>query len=101
MLSPTPQCNGEAISRAPCKRFGIFVGACPCSLRVETHSMRAQMQRAAPGGHVPSAVPDNLERAFSGMSQELNVGGDIEHRVIVEGHDRALKPLIRDEFPAS
>ncbi len=40
---------------------------------------------------------DDLPRAFSGMSDELNAGNNIEYRVVVEGRDRPLQPLIRDE----
>jgi len=42
-------------------------------------------RNAVRGLRSPSAVPDDLERAFSGISEELNVGGDIQYRVIVEG----------------
>jgi signal transduction histidine kinase/ligand-binding sensor domain-containing protein len=55
-------------------------------------------RNAVRGLRSPSAVPDDLERAFSGISDELTVGGDIEYRVIVEGRDRPLKPFIRDEI---
>lgn len=40
---------------------------------------------------------DDLPRAFSGMSDEFSAGNDIEYRVVVEGRDRPLQPLIRDE----
>jgi signal transduction histidine kinase len=32
------------------------------------------------------------------MSEELDVGNDIEYRVVVEGRDRPLQPIIRDEI---
>jgi len=40
---------------------------------------------------------DDLPRAFSGISDEINVGTDIEYHVTVEGRNRPLQPLIRDE----
>jgi signal transduction histidine kinase len=45
-----------------------------------------------------AASSDDLQHAFSGISDELNFGGDIEYRVVLEGRDRPLKPVIRDEI---
>jgi ligand-binding sensor domain-containing protein/signal transduction histidine kinase len=55
-------------------------------------------RNAVRGLRSPGAVPDDLHRAFSGMSDELNVGRNIEYRVVVEGRDRPLQPFIRDEI---
>jgi ligand-binding sensor domain-containing protein/anti-sigma regulatory factor (Ser/Thr protein kinase) len=41
---------------------------------------------------------DDLQRAFSGLSDELDLGNGIEYRVTVEGRDRPLQPFIRDEI---
>ena len=40
---------------------------------------------------------NDLPRAFSGMSEELDFGSDVEYHVLVEGRDRPLQPIIRDE----
>jgi signal transduction histidine kinase len=47
-----------------------------------------------------SAVPasDDLQRAFSSMSDELNALGAVDYRVVIEGHDRPLQPFVRDEI---
>jgi ligand-binding sensor domain-containing protein/signal transduction histidine kinase len=55
-------------------------------------------RNAVRGLRSPSAVPDDLQRAFSVVSDELNVADDIEYHVTVEGRDRPLKPFIRDEI---
>jgi ligand-binding sensor domain-containing protein len=58
----------------------------------------AEGRNAVRGLRSPNAVSDDLERAFSGISDELNFDGNIEYRVIVEGRDRPLQPFIRDEI---
>jgi signal transduction histidine kinase len=55
-------------------------------------------RNAVRGLRSTAAVPDDLERAFSGVADELTLGADIEYRVMVEGRDRPLKPLVRDEI---
>jgi signal transduction histidine kinase/ligand-binding sensor domain-containing protein len=55
-------------------------------------------RNAVRGLRSPVSAPDDLQRAFSGMSEELDVGNDIEYRVVVEGRDRPLQPIIRDEI---
>jgi signal transduction histidine kinase len=55
-------------------------------------------RNAVRGLRSTTAATDDLPRAFSGMSDELNVGSDMEYRVVVEGRDRPLQPLIRDEI---
>lgn len=39
----------------------------------------------------------DLEQAFSRIKQELGIQGPTDFRVIVEGHPRPLRPIIRDE----
>jgi signal transduction histidine kinase/ligand-binding sensor domain-containing protein len=55
-------------------------------------------RNAVRGLRSTGGVTDDLSRAFSGMCDELNVGNDVEYRVVVEGRDRPLQPLIRDEI---
>lgn len=55
-------------------------------------------RNAVRGLRSTGGVTDDLARAFSGMSDELNIGNDVEYRVVVEGRDRPLQPLIRDEI---
>jgi signal transduction histidine kinase/ligand-binding sensor domain-containing protein len=55
-------------------------------------------RNAVRGLRSSSAAPDNLQQAFSGMSAELNIGGDVVYSVVVEGRDRPLQPIIRDEI---
>ena len=45
-----------------------------------------------------ASASDDLQRAFSGMSDELAVGNGIDYRVLVEGRGRPLQPFIRDEI---
>ena len=40
----------------------------------------------------------DLEVAFSAMSEELAADRKVDYRVIIEGRDRPLKPIIRDEL---
>jgi signal transduction histidine kinase/ligand-binding sensor domain-containing protein len=44
------------------------------------------------------ALEDDLHHAFAGIADE--VGGDrpVDYRVVIDGHDRHLKPFIRDEI---
>jgi signal transduction histidine kinase len=55
-------------------------------------------RNAVRGLRAPGDVSDDLQQAFSGMSGELDAGEGIEYRVVVEGRDRPLQPLIRDEI---
>lgn len=41
--------------------------------------------------------PEALERAFAQIPQDLAADDHIEYRLIVEGSQRALRPLVRDE----
>ncbi|HVG20777.1 MAG TPA: two-component regulator propeller domain-containing protein [Blastocatellia bacterium] len=41
---------------------------------------------------------DDLDQAFSRVSQELAVYREVDFRIIVEGQSRALHPMIRDEI---
>jgi len=43
------------------------------------------------------AASSDLQRAFAGMSDELDVAQDVAYHVVVEGRDRPLQPSIRDE----
>jgi signal transduction histidine kinase/ligand-binding sensor domain-containing protein len=45
----------------------------------------------------PKSGPLDLEQAFCRVHRELAVQEDVEFRVIVEGHRRALVPAVRDE----
>jgi signal transduction histidine kinase len=54
-------------------------------------------RNAVRGLRSSSTASHDLKRAFSGISDELGVDGPIDYRVIVEGRDRPLKPIIRDE----
>jgi len=54
-------------------------------------------RNAVRGLRSTSTDADDLEQALAGISQELAIGDEVEYRVIVEGHPRPLKPLIRDE----
>jgi signal transduction histidine kinase/ligand-binding sensor domain-containing protein len=55
-------------------------------------------RNAVRGLRSPSIASDDLQRAFSGVSDELNASNEIEYRVVVEGRDRPLQPIIRDEI---
>jgi signal transduction histidine kinase len=55
-------------------------------------------RNAVRGLRSPATAPDDLQRAFSAMSAELDVGNDLEYHVVVEGRDRPLQPIIRDEI---
>jgi len=39
----------------------------------------------------------NLEQAFSRVREEIGIGADIDFRVIVEGSERPLHPVLRDD----
>lgn len=39
----------------------------------------------------------NLEQAFSRVREEIGIGSDIDFRVIVEGSERPLHPVLRDD----
>lgn len=54
-------------------------------------------RNAVQGLRSPAAGVHDLERAFSGVCEELGVDGTVDYRVRVEGTSRALSPLIRDE----
>jgi signal transduction histidine kinase len=43
------------------------------------------------------AASADLQRAFAGMAEELDIAHGVEYRVGVEGRDRPLQPWIRDE----
>jgi signal transduction histidine kinase len=55
-------------------------------------------RNAVRGLRSTGTASDDLQRAFSGLSEELNPGNDIDYRVTVEGRDRPLQPFIRDEI---
>jgi signal transduction histidine kinase len=44
-----------------------------------------------------ASKPDDLERAFAQIPQDLAVDEKIEYRLILQGKPRALRPSIRDE----
>jgi signal transduction histidine kinase len=52
---------------------------------------------AVRGLRTKRSEPDDLERAFSQIPQDLAVDGKIQYRLIVEGTPRSLRPTIRDE----
>jgi signal transduction histidine kinase len=54
-------------------------------------------RKAVRGMRLSCGDSDDLERAFSGIPQELVVPGAVSFRVLVEGQVRPLHPLIRDE----
>jgi len=55
-------------------------------------------RNAVRGLRSSSTEPRDLERAFSGILTELGLDGTVEYRVIIEGRQQALKPIIRDEI---
>jgi signal transduction histidine kinase len=55
-------------------------------------------RKAVRGMRLSSGDSDDLERAFSGIPEELAVPGAVSFRVLVEGEVRPLHPLIRDEI---
>jgi len=55
-------------------------------------------RNAVRGLRSTGTASDDLQRAFSGLSEELNPGNEIDYRVTVEGRDRPLQPFIRDEI---
>jgi signal transduction histidine kinase/ligand-binding sensor domain-containing protein len=54
-------------------------------------------RNAVSGLRSSTAGHDDLEQAFCRVPGELGIDGDVGFRVIVEGHPRALHPIIRDE----
>jgi signal transduction histidine kinase len=54
-------------------------------------------RNAVRGLRSSSSSSHDLEQALSTVSEELRIGDQIDYRVIVEGHPRALNPIIRDE----
>jgi signal transduction histidine kinase len=44
-----------------------------------------------------TSVSNDLERAFSGISEELGFDGQGDYRVIVEGRSRPLSPIVCDD----
>ena len=53
--------------------------------------------RNAVRGLRSSSTPHDLEQAFSGIQQELDIGQHAAYRVIVQGSPRPLKPAVRDD----
>jgi signal transduction histidine kinase len=53
--------------------------------------------RTAVQGLRSSSTSDSLELAFTGIADELGGSGSASYRVVIEGRDRPLNPLIRDE----
>jgi signal transduction histidine kinase len=54
-------------------------------------------RNAVRGLRLSSGPSDDLEQAFSRIPQELGIPPAINFRLLVEGHTRALHPVIRDE----
>jgi signal transduction histidine kinase len=54
-------------------------------------------RNAVRGLRSSSSSSHDLEQALSRVSEELQIGDQIDYRVIVDGHPRALNPIIRDE----
>src|ERR1044071_5800522 len=54
-------------------------------------------RNAVRGLRSQDAASSDLQRAFAGMSDELDVAPDVAYHVVVEGRDRPLQPSIRDE----
>jgi signal transduction histidine kinase len=54
-------------------------------------------RNAVQGLRSSGVVNQDLDQAFSRIKHELDAGDDVEFRVIVEGRQRPLHPLIRDE----
>jgi signal transduction histidine kinase len=57
----------------------------------------AEGRNAVQGLRPSPAGSQDLAEAFSQMSAELSLDGKVEYRVVVEGRDRPLNPIIRDE----
>ena len=49
-------------------------------------------RNAVRGLRSADSASDDLERAFSGISDELNDFGAVDYRVVIEGRDRPLQP---------
>jgi signal transduction histidine kinase len=54
-------------------------------------------RNAVRGLRTSHSDPDDLERAFAQIPQDLAADGKIKYQFIVEGAPRSLRPLIRDE----
>jgi signal transduction histidine kinase len=54
-------------------------------------------RNAVRGLRSSTSVSDDLERAFSVISEELGFDGQIDYRVIVEGRLRPLNPIVCDD----
>ena len=52
---------------------------------------------AVRGLRIKQSNPDDLERAFSQVPQDLAADEKIKYRLIVEGTPRSLRPAVRDE----
>jgi signal transduction histidine kinase len=44
-----------------------------------------------------TSVSNDLQRAFSGIAEELGFDGQVDYRVIVEGRPRPLNPIVSDD----
>ncbi len=54
-------------------------------------------RNAVRGLRAASSTPEDLERAFLGIHEELTATDHADYRVIIEGKPRPLNPIIRDE----
>jgi signal transduction histidine kinase len=54
-------------------------------------------RNAVRGLRSPGMSALDLERAFSGLRDELGIDGTVDYQVSVEGTSRAVSPLVRDE----
>jgi signal transduction histidine kinase/ligand-binding sensor domain-containing protein len=85
---------------AAAKRLPADSSVAPALSRVLDLMQRVIVEgrNAVRGLRSADSASDDLERAFSSISDELNDSGAVDYRVVIEGHDRPLQPFVRDEI---
>jgi signal transduction histidine kinase len=85
---------------AAVKRLPADSSVAPALSKVHDLMQRVIVEgrNAVVGLRSAGSASDDLEHAFSSMSDELNVSGAVDYRVVVEGRDRPLQPFIRNEI---